>query len=768
MNDPRVMSRRGFVHTTGALVVSFAWPFHAGSVARLSTIVHGDESPDVPMAPGSGPEPPLDQADSWLVVHSDGSVTLFSGKVELGTGVQTALSQIVAEELDVEVGRVTVVQSVTGRTPNQGSTTGSKTLQNGGPAVRRAAATARAVLLARAAEHLGAPVERLTVTDGVVSMSQSATPTVSYAALIGDGFHRTIDPAVALKPVAQYRIVGQPVPRVELPAKIAGTHPYVHNVRVPGMRHGRVVRPTAIGATLASVDETPVHQVAPAVQVVRRGNFLGVVASREADAIAAARALRATWLPPKQGLMSADAMYESMRTSPIPPKVLESTGDVSAGTSSADARRTATYRMPFQSHGSIGPSCGVADVRGGEATVWSGTQGAYSLREALANLLELEPSRVHVVWAEALGCYGHNGADDAAADAALLSQAVGAPVRVQWSREDELGWDPKGPAMLMECAGAVDGSGAIVAWDYTVTTPTHTTRPSGDRGELVAGQLMGASLVLGTGGGDRNARHSYRIPNNRVAVRWLTSSVLRPSAMRGLGAPANAFAIESFMDELAAAAHADPVEFRLRHLTDPRAVAVVKRVAELSHWQPQSGERPHRADARSGMATGRGVAFAQYETAYTYVATVVDVDVDRHAGTIRVPRVWVAHDCGLIVNPDGLRNQIEGATVQTISRTLKERVVWDRAGVTSVDWQSYPILTFPEVPDSIEIALIDHPDAPAWGAGEPAACTVPAAIANAIYDATGLRLRDIPLMPALQNIRVSRSDQRSTTTFDSV
>jgi len=320
----------------------------------------------------------------------------------------------------------------------------------------------------------------------------------------------------------------------------------------------------------------------------------------------------------------------------------------------------------------------------------------------------------------------------------------------------------------MECGGALDGSGSIVAWDYTVTTPTHTTRPSGDRGELIAGQLLGASLGLGTGGGDRNAKHLYRIPNNRVAVRWLTSSVLRPSAMRGLGAPANAFAIESFMDELAAAAHTDPVEFRLRHLTDPRAVAVVRRVAELSRWQPRSGERTRTADARRGIATGRGIAFAQYETAYTYVATVVEVDVDHRNGTIRVRRAWVAHDCGLIVNPDGLRNQIEGATVQTISRTLRERVKWDHAGVTSVDWQSYPILTFPEVPDSIEIALIDHPEAPAWGAGEPAACTVPAAIANAVYDATGLRLRDIPLMSALQNIRVSRSDQRSTTTLDSV
>ena len=345
MNGGHPMSRRGFVHSAGALVVSFAWPLHGGPLARLSTIAPDDELADVPsVTPGSGPEPPLDQADSWLAVHNDGSITLFSGKVELGTGVQTALSQLVAEELDVDIGRVTVVQSVTGRTPNQGSTTGSKTLQNGGPAVRRAAATARAVLLARASEHLAAPTDRLAVTDGVVSVTGAPTPSVSYAALIGDGFHRTIDPAVTVKRASQYRIVGQPVPRVELPAKITGTHPYVHNVRVPGMRHGRVVRPSAIGATLASVDESAAHQIARDVRVVRRGNFLGVVASREADAIAAARALRATWLPPKEGLMSVDAMYESMRASSITPKALDSTGDIAVGLANAHTKRSAAYQ----------------------------------------------------------------------------------------------------------------------------------------------------------------------------------------------------------------------------------------------------------------------------------------------------------------------------------------------------------------------------------------------------------------------------------------
>jgi nicotinate dehydrogenase subunit B len=743
----KAISRRRFVHTTGALVVSFAWPLRLWPDVPDSAIVAGrgvDIDPGEPLAPAG--EPPLDQVDSWLAVHADGFVTLFSGKVELGTGVQTALSQIVAEELDVSFARVTVVQSDTGRTPNQGSTTGSKTLQNGGPVIRRAAAEARQVLLALAAGQLGAPVDKLVVANGVVSVAGTPSNSVSYAALVGGkNFHHTINSAVPVKRFADYRVVGQPVPRVELPAKIVGTHRYVHNMRVPGMLHGRVIRPPAIGAKLTLVDETSVRGVPGSVHVVRRDNFLGVVAGREEDAMAAARALRAAWHPPDTGLIDATTMYEFMQTSPVQAATLDVTGDAGVAIAAARGKRTATYRMPFQSHGSIGPSCGVADVRDGTATVWSGTQGAYALRETLAPLLGLELSRVHVVWMEASGCYGHNGADDAAADAAVLSQAVGAPVRVQWSRQDELGWDPKGPAMLMECAGGVDGSGTIVGWDYLVTTPTHSTRPGGDPGQLIAGQLMGHSLALGAGGGDRNALHSYRIPNNRVAVRWLHTSVLRPSAMRGLGAPANVFAIESFMDELATATGADPVEYRLRHLTDPRAQAVVKSVAESSRWHPLArGPRDTSNRRRADVATGRGIAFAQYETAYTYVATVVDVEVDRRTNAIRVARVWVAHDCGLIVNPDGLRNQIEGATVQTISRTLKERVTWDRAAVTSVDWRSYPILTFPEVPDSIEITLLDHPEAPAWGAGEPAACTVPAAIGNAVYDATGQRLREIP------------------------
>ena len=426
----------------------------------------------------------------------------------------------------------------------------------------------------------------------------------------------------------------------------------------------------------------PVGHLRGTVRLVRRDNFLGVVAPREADAVAAARTLRAVWTPPDRASRTRAQCTHQCRPRSSHRRSLETTGN--AGQSCAQSRAHA--RGCNLSDAVSIPRIDWPLVRSRRRPWWRGHHvvghaGRLRAPRDPGRALELDPSRIHVYGRKHRAATATTEPDDAASDAAILSQAVEAPVRVQWSRQDELGWDPKGPAMLMECAGAVDADGAIAAWDYTVTTPTHSTRPDGEPGQLLAGQLMGAPLTLGAGGGDRNARHLYHIPNNRVAVRWLHTSVLRPSAMRGLGAPANVFAIESFLDELAVAAGADPVEFRLRHLTDPRAVAVVKRVAELAQWQPEpASTNVPPTTSRTGIASGRGIAFAQYETAYTYVATVVDVEVERHTGAIRVRRAWVAHDCGLIVNPNGLRNQIEGATVQTISRALKERVTWDRRG----------------------------------------------------------------------------------------
>jgi CO/xanthine dehydrogenase Mo-binding subunit len=719
------LSRRAFLGGAGALVVGFTLP--APLRAQVGT-------PPAKAGLYSG-------VDAWLAVAPDGGVTLFTGKVELGTGVSTALAQLVAEELDVPVSRVTVVQGDTERTPDQGQTVGSKTLQVGGPPIRQAAAEARQALLALAGARLGAPPDRLTVNDGVVSVVGDASRRVTYADIVGGRrFNRTIGTAAAPKTPDRHRVVGVSVPRTDIPGKVTGRHRYLQDVRLPGMLHGRVVRPASVGAVLRRVDEASVARVPGLVKVVVRDNFVGVVAEREEQAIEAAHALKVEWTP-GPALPDASSLHRRIREAKTTDRVLKSVGDVEAALAASAKTLHATYEWPLQMHASIGPSCAVADVRGAEATIWSASQGVFLLRDAIGQLLGLAPDKIRVVFVEAAGCYGHNGADDAAADAALLSQAAGKPVRVQWMRHDEHGWEPKGPAMVMEVRGGLDARGGVGAWDYGVWTPTHSTRPAGQAGNTLAGQLIGRTARNGFTGGDRNAQSTYVFPHQRVAVHWLDALPLRVSALRGLGGPQNTFANESFIDELAAAAGADPVEYRLRHLEDPRAVAVLEAAAKAAGWQAGPAGRRR---TNGPIATGRGVAYAQYESKDAYVAMVADVEVTRATGAVRVTDVFVAHDCGQIVNPDGVRNQIEGNVIQTISRTLKEAVAFDRGGVTSLDWGSYPILTFPEVPERIEIVLIDRPHEPSLGAGEPAACPVPAAIANALFDATGARLRTVP------------------------
>jgi nicotinate dehydrogenase subunit B len=723
------LSRRDFVKQTGVLVIGFSFGGHRllGATARRSLNA-----------------PPATQLDSWLVVSADGSITVFSGKVELGTGVSTALRQIVAEELDAPFGRITWVQGDSDRTVDQGSTVGSQTIKRGGAQLRQAAAEARVALLEMASARLGAPVEKLAIANGVISVRGGA-PSVTFADLIGGRrFERTVSGNAAVKNPSEYTLVGKPVPRVELPAKMHGRHIYVHDVSVDGMLHGRVVRPASVGAKLIGVDDSALRDI-PGARMVRKGDFLAVVAEREDDAIRASRALKPTWSA-SAPLPAMEDLHETLIKTPATDRVVTDSGDVPGSIARAAKRVTARYRWPFQMHASIGASCAVADVKRDSATIWSSTQGAHALKGAIAQLLGRSADGVHVIWTEGSGCYGHNGSDDAAADAALLSQSVGRPVRVQWSRADEHGWEPKGVAMVMEVSGGVDGSGRIVGWDYAVWTPTHSSRPSarpGGSANFVAAQLAGTTPGAPTSvGGERNARHTYVIPNTRVVAHLLESAPLRTSSFRGLGSPQNSFANESFMDELAHAAGADPLDFRLSHLTDPRAIAVLRAVAQTAKWE----RRAANSAAPSGAQNhGRGIAFVQYEGTEAYVAAVVDVDVDQAQHRIRVTHVCVAHDCGLIINPDGLRNQIEGNVIQGISRTLKEQVTFDRSRVTSLNWRTYPILTFVEVPESIDVELIDHPESPSVGAGEASTSPIPAAIANAVFDATGRRLRDVPL-----------------------
>jgi CO/xanthine dehydrogenase Mo-binding subunit len=505
------------------------------------------------------------------------------------------------------------------------------------------------------------------------------------------------------------------------------------------MLHGRVIRPASIGAKLLSVDDSALRDIRGA-RVLRKMDFLAVVAEREEDSIKAAKAVKATWSE-SQTLPDQQALHDTLMKIPATDRVSTDSGDVPASISRAPKKMSARYRWPFQMHASIGPSCAVADVKRESATIWSSTQGAHALKGALASFLGLAPESVHVIWTEGSGCYGHNGSDDAAADAALMSQLAGKPVRVQWSRGDEHGWEPKGVAMVMDVSAGLDESGKITGWDYAVWTPTHSSRPGGGAGSsnLLAAQLTGAVPAARPSlGGDRNSRHTYAIPSTRVVAHLLESAPLRTSSFRGLGSPQNSFANESFMDELAVAANVDPVEFRLRHLSDPRAVAVVRAAAKLANWRP-------RVSHATSSSKGRGFGFVQYEGTEAYVAAAVDVEVDESAHRVRVTRVCVAHDCGLIVNPNGLKNQIEGNVIQAISRTLKEQVSFDRSRVTSLDWRAYDILRFNEIPESIEIELIDHPELPSVGAGEASTSPIPGAIANAIFDATGKRLRDVPL-----------------------
>jgi CO/xanthine dehydrogenase Mo-binding subunit len=595
--------------------------------------------------------------------------------------------------------------------------------------------------------RLGAPVASLVVADGAVSV-RGAANRVTFGELVGGKrFERAVSGMAKTKSPSDYTVVGKPLRRVELPAKMTGRHVYVHDVRVDGMLHGRVLRPASIGAKLLSVDEGALRDIAGA-RVVRKGDFLGVVAPREDDAIRAARSLKPMWSA-AETLPPMDELHKTLIGIPATDRVVTDSGDVPGSIARAAKTVKAQYTWPFQMHASIGASCAVADVTPNSATIWSSTQGAHTLKSAIAQLLAMPPEGVHVIWTEGSGCYGHNGSDDAAADAALLSQAVGKPVRLQWSRADEHGWEPKGVAMVMNVVAGLDERGRIIGWDYAVFTPTHSSRPgagAGGAASFVAAQLTGATPASRPSlGGDRNARHTYSIPSMRVVAHLLQSAPLRTSSFRGLGSPQNSFANESFMDELALAAGADPVEFRLRHLTDPRAIAVVQAVARLAKWEPRVANSKNANAGAGGPVHGRGMAFVQYEGTEAYVAAVVDVDVDPGAHTARVTRAFVAHDCGLIVNPDGLRNQIEGNVVQGISRTLKESVTFDHSRVTSLDWRSYPILTFAEVPESIDIELIDHPELPSVGAGEAATSPIPGAIANAIFDATGRRLRDVPL-----------------------
>ncbi len=683
--------------------------------------------------------------DAWLRIDPDGTVTVFTGKVELGQGILTALRQVVAEELDVRLERIRMIAGDTAQTPDEGYTAGSQSIEYSGTALHHAAAEARAILLDLAAHKLGVAAESLAVSDGTVG-ARGGGGTTTYWELVSAGLlHHEATGAVALKASAEHKVIGKPAARIDIPAKVTGGASYVQDLRLPGMLFGRIARPPSYHAELASFDETPAKSVPGIVTVVRDGNFLGVVAEREEQAIAARRALLefAHWnerpdLPEQKTLY---AHFEGLKVQPHTISDKPGSGIAVAKTLAA------TYTRPYMAHASIGPSCAVAEFKDGALTVWSHSQGVFPLRRDLAAVLALAEERITVKHVEGSGCYGHNGADDVALDTALLARAVpGRPVKVQWMREDEFAWEPYGSAMVVRASAGLGIDGSVVDWNYAVWTNTHSTRPGTPGGaNLLAGwQLAHRAkpappqiIPQPAGGGDRNAVPLYVFDKQKVVHNFIPEMPLRVSALRTLGAYANVFALESFLDELAFAAGADPVEFRLRHLKDARARAVIEAAARRAGWRPGA-----KGDGRRG----RGIGFAKYKNLASYVAVVADVTVDRASGAILVERAVAAVDAGQIINPDGLTNQIEGGIVQSTSWTLKEQISFDRQRITSRDWSGYPILTFPEVP-TVEVVLLDRPNERSLGAGEAAQGPTAAAIANAVHHATGARLRDLPLTP---------------------
>jgi CO/xanthine dehydrogenase Mo-binding subunit len=720
-DDAIAVSRRDFLKGGGALVIALGAP--AALAQRLAAI-------------GGAPGKTLDagELDGFLAVHRDGSVTLYSGKVDLGQGLRIAIPQMAAEELGIDVARITLVEGDTALTPDQGPTAGSSGVMRGGVQIREAAATAREALIAMAAERLGVPASELAAVNGEVRPN-SGGRAIGFGELVGDRrFGLKIDKKAPLRRPAAYTVVGKPLPRPDVPAKVTGTHAFVHDVRVPGMLHARVVRPASVGAGVVSVDESSIRSI-PAARVVRIADFVAVVAPDEWDAIVASRRLAIAWSA-SRALIGDERVQPWMRAGPFESEQsLTKKGDAQAALAAAGERLSASYYWPLQTHGSMGPSCAVADVRDGRATIWTASQATHRFRPAFARILGLPVEAVRLIYVDGAGCYGMNGHDDAAADAALLSKATGKPVRVQWMREDEHGWDPKGPPQMLSLDGALAADGTIAAWRTEMWLPKATA--SLPHVPLLGPQDAGIAQPQGISTGliSQNGDPPYAVPNVDVLVHWLKDSPLRPSNIRAPGKIANVFAVESFTDELAAKAGVDPVEFRLRGLADPRGIEVVRRAAALAGWRPRA--------TRSGSGSGRGFAYAHYKHNETYVAMAMDVDVDRASGAIRVRRVACAHDCGLVINPDALQSQIEGNILQTLSRTLHEEVKFDAARVTSVDWKSYPILTYPEVPE-IAIDLVVRPDEPPLGAGEASTVTVPGALANAVYDAVGVRLRTVP------------------------
>ena len=753
------LSRRRFLKGTGALVVGFS----AAGLAGRFGIVPGSALAQATRTTDG-------QLDSWIAIAADGSVTAYTGKCELGQGLHTAQLQLIAEELGVAMDRVRLVQCDTEVTPDQGTTSGSQSH----PAnfnqrnLALAGATACEALIELAAARLGLPAAQLAVANGVVKATSDPSKSVSYGDLVGGKkFSLALNPRAARRPAKDWTVLGTSVPRVDMPAMATGQLVFVQNIRMPGMVHGRVVRPPEVGATLIDVDEKSVADVPGVIKVVVVKNFVGVVAEKPWQATQAAAKLKVNWSP-GVGLPPHARYYEHVRTQPARDTLNVDSGDVDRVLASAATVVKATYYHPYQMHGSMGTSCAVADVKATRATIWSSSQAVFALRSASAQLLGLPAAAVRVVFARGSGCYGINGADTVSYDAAILSQAVGRPVRVQLTRKDEMAWENYGFAYVIDQRVGLDANGTIVAWDYEAWYPARGGRPGYERpGNVITGVLAGfepapfaprspapppggfnngsnaaPSYVTGCAGGSCGGTGTVK------SERVLTHTSLSPFFTGPLRSPSrlqNTFAHESLMDEIAARVTADPVAYRLRHVSDSRLKDVIAAAAKAANWDARPSPRPNRS--ASGIASGRGISCVLYEGDNGYCAVVAEVDVDQATGRVAVKRLIAAQDCGPISTPDGMKNQIEGGLLQGLSRALGEEVTWDDKKITSIDWRTFRSLTLGSDVPAIECVLINRPDSEAMGAGECAITAVASAVGNAIFDATGARIRQVPFTP---------------------
>ncbi len=755
------LSRREFLLSTGALLVC--------ATGVVSDALAQGAGPGAPAGPLPGPSP--EALDSWIAILPDGTAEAFFGKMDMGQGLEVAIAQVVAEELDVAVEHVTITMGDTATTCNQGGASGSSGVSLGARPLRNAAAEARRILLERAGIALGLPAAQLVVANGIVTATGSSEKSVSYAQLMGGkpfdalvewnksvGNFMDVKGQGKPKDLSEYKLVGTSVPRRDVAGKIFGLSDYVTDIRIPGMLHARMVRPPIAGSTIARVKSDSIRNA----RVVREGEFLAVVAEREWDAVEAARTLEVQWTPPAEDpFPGTDGLHQHIRNAPIVKREDSSKkGDLEGAFASAARVIEAEYEWPLQSHASMGPACAVADVRDGQATVWTGSQKPHSTRDGVAKLLGLSPDKVRGVWVMGPGSYGRNDAGDAALDAAYLSKLTGKPVRLQGMRVDGTAWDPKGAACVHRARAGLDHSGKVVAYEFIAKglSRMNVMFNESDPRDCLTGMTLG--LPLNPGAGLGTPAESYAFESKLLAWEVVAPlldrcSPLRTSHLRDPLGPEVHFGSEQFIDEIAAAVGADPVAFRLQYISAPRDAAVVKAAAEKAGWTERRGPVHRKSPRHADVLRGRGFAYAQRGD--TIVAVVADVEVHPKDGRIWARKFTVAHDCGVIINPKSLRQTIEGNIVQGLSRTVFEEVRFDRNKVTSVDWASYPILEMRDAPETIDVVLINSKDVAPSGAGEPTMRCVPAAVANAFYDATGIRMRRAPLSPERVRAALART-----------